>query len=101
MDKQLYNFGLPLAKLNKVLLKELKSINEEIVFVIKNEIKNEVIIECLLDKLLDLTEYFYDDIEISFFLLLDYYKNINQKASSRYEQMYLEIINCDLSMLHK
>lgn len=93
MDNILDSFRIPISKLNKLLLEQLKLVNQDISFVISEQIKDETIIEHLFDKLLDLVDVFGDDIEDSYYALLDYYKNINLDATRFYEQMYLEALD--------
>lgn len=95
MDNILDSFRIPISKLNKLLLEQLKLVNQNISFVISEQIKDEKIIEHLFDKLLDLLSFFGDDIEESYYVLLDYYKNINLDATRFYEQMYLEALDIE------
>ena len=95
MNNILDSFRVTISKLNKELIEELKLVNQDICFVIRKQIKDEKIIEHLFDKLLDLLNYFGDDIENSYYVLLDYYKNINLDATRFYEQMYLEALDIE------
>lgn len=93
MKASIDTFNIPCQKLNKVQIENLKQVKNELLNLITKKITDEQVIEHLLDRLLDLIEWFGDDIEEIFYLLLNYYKQLNESASIQYEKIYLELIN--------
>lgn len=82
----------PLKKLQQLQLERLKIEEEHIKIIMKNRIQSESEIEKVLDKLLDLAYWYGEEIEETYYSLLNYFKNINQQSSEEYEKYYIDII---------
>lgn len=81
-----------IIKINQI---EYKSITREINIVITNNIKDINIIEKLFDRLLNLLFIDPNIIKETYYVLLDYYRNINEEYAIEYEKILIEQTNQD------
>ncbi len=81
-----------IIKLNQI---EYKSIQKEINTIIINNIKDINIIEKLFDRLLNLLFIDPNIIKETYYVLLDYYKTINEEYATEYEKLWIEQTNQD------
>lgn len=81
-----------IIKLNQI---EYKSIQKEINTIIINNIKDINIIEKLFDRLLNLLFIDPNIIKETYYVLLDYYKTINEEYATEYEKLWKEQTNQD------
>lgn len=93
MDEIIGSLIKLIEELNQLQLTQLKIAKEIVEFVTHNHIVDERMIEKVFDELVGLTYWFGDDMESIYFMLLDYYKNINRKNANDYKKFYLEVIN--------
>lgn len=87
-----------IIKINQI---EYKSITKEINIVITNNIKDINIIEKLFDRLLNLLFLDPNIIKETYYVLLDYYRNINEEYAIEYEKIWIEQTNQDNIKLTK
>lgn len=87
-----------IIKINQI---EYKSITKEINIVITNNIKDINIIEKLFDRLLNLLFLDLNIIKETYYVLLDYYRNINEEYAIEYEKIWIEQTNQDNIKLTK
>ena len=66
---------------------------DEINFILNNNVTDIDVIDKTFDKLIDLTYHFGEDIKDLYYSLLNYCKEINKDISQEYENIYLKIIN--------
>lgn len=67
----------------------LLNVENEVNYIIKNNITNFNTIENTLDKILDLRFYFGDSVNELYYGLLNYYKTLNIEASNDYKKIYI------------
>lgn len=95
MDELIDSLRESFLELNKLQKERLEIANNEIDFIINNNIIDENWIEKTFDLLIDLLYWFGEDIKEKYFKLLWFYKKISYEASLEYEEIYMEIINED------
>lgn len=90
--EEITNLINKIIKLNQI---EYKNIKNDINIVIKNNIKDINTIEKLFDRLLNLLFIDPNTIKETYYILLDYYKNINEEYAIEYEKIWIEQTNQD------
>lgn len=88
MNKE--NFKPIFNKLSILSKLELDDINKKIEYILNNKVTNESIIESTLDRLLSLEFVNYIDIEKPYFILFDYYQNINKESAIEYKKYFID-----------
>lgn len=90
--EEITNLINKLIKLNQI---EYKNIKNDINIVIKNNIKDINTIEKLFDRLLNLLFIDPNTIKETYYILLEYYKKINEEYAIEYEKIWIEETNQD------
>lgn len=89
MNKEIENIVL---ELNKLQIVALEMVKKDIEFVIYNKCINDTEIEHIFDKILDLAFWYGKEIDILFYDLYNYYKNINIDLCKNYESYYIKVL---------
>ena len=95
MDELINSLKGHFLELNKLQNEQLEIVNDEIEFIISNNIIDEKRIEKDFDILIDLLYWFGEDIKECYYKLTNFYKKINYDAGLEYEEIYMKIINED------
>lgn len=79
-----------LIELNEL---EYKFILEDVDYILSNNIKSVKKIENVFDRMLNIAFLDSEKVKDIYYILLDYYKQINEENALEYNNFFLEIIN--------
>ncbi len=86
MNEDVFKLAHDINELQNI---NLLNVQDEVSYIIRNNITNCNIIENTLDKILDLRIYFGDSINELYYKLINYYESINREASNDYKKIYI------------
>lgn len=81
-----------IRKLNELKELEYKYILNDVNYILSNNIRSSKEIENLFDRMLNIAYIDPEKVQDVYYILLDYYKEINEEYALEYNNFFLEII---------